>query len=140
MENLFRKELELALLRDAETPQDLSQVYSLRQQRLEAMAARVVTIQACGSLGSGVILDSYGHIATNAHVVSNTSGICTRIVVSTAQGWQGTAQVVAGEYEHDIAIIRVENPQGFSGVVIAPQIYLGQDVYAVGHPWESATP
>ncbi|MGI6365001.1 MAG: S1C family serine protease [Bacillota bacterium] len=134
MENLFRKELELALLRDAETPQDLSQVYSLRQQRLEAMAARVVTIQACGSLGSGVILDSYGHIATNAHVVSNTSGICNRIVVSTAQGWQGTAQVVAGEYEQDIAIIRVENPQGFSGVVIAPQIYLGQDVFAVGHP------
>ncbi len=137
MENcrqLYRKEMDLTLMRDVESPQDLNRVYSLRQQRLHMMANRVVTIQACSSLGSGVLLDSYGHIATNAHVISSGSGTCTEIIVSTLQGWQGIAQVVVGEYEQDIAIIRVESPQGFSGVDIAPEIFLGQDVFAVGHP------
>jgi len=126
--------MELTGARDAENSQALDQVYSKRQERLEAMAARVVTIEACGSLGSGVMLDSYGHIATNAHVISTNSGVCNKITVITAQGWRGTARVVTGEYEQDIAIIMVEAPQGFRGVEIAPQIYLGQDVFAVGHP------
>lgn len=131
---LFQAEHQLTLMRDAQSPQDLSQAYRLRQQRLKTMATRVVTIQACGSLGSGVMLDSYGHIATNAHVISSGSGVCAEIIVSTLQGWQGTALVVAGEYEQDLAIIRVQSPQGFSGVKIAPEIFLGQDVFAVGHP------
>lgn len=131
--HMFLEELALAL-RDAENPQALVQTYSIRQQRLEAMAASVVTIQACGGMGSGVILDSSGYIATNAHVVSTGNSLCNSIIVSTAWGWQGAAQFIAGEYEQDVAIIKVRAEAGFQGVVIAPEIFLGQDVFAVGHP------
>jgi len=130
---LYQEERQLAEMRDAASPDALAEIYSRRQQRLESMANRVVTIEACGSMGSGVMLDSAGHIATNAHVISN-GGVCSQIYVTTAAGWTGTAQVMAGEYEQDLAIIKVESAQGFWGVDLAPNIYLGQDVYAVGHP------
>jgi len=131
---LYREEMELAEMRDASNSDALAQLYGKRQQRLEVMAARVVTIQACGSLGSGVMLDSHGYIATNAHVVSSSNGVCNRINVITADGWQGSAQMLVGEYEQDIAIIKVQTGPGFRGVEIAPEIFLGQDVFAVGHP------
>ncbi|HPZ91097.1 MAG TPA: trypsin-like peptidase domain-containing protein [Bacillota bacterium] len=131
---LYREEMALREMRDAESAYDLSRVYSKRQERLELMASRVVTVEACGSLGSGVMLDTRGHIATNAHVVATSSGICPKIIVTTADGWQGTARVAAGEFEQDIVILRAEGARNFWGVEIAPRIYLGQDVFAVGHP------
>jgi serine protease Do len=56
------------------------------------------------------------------------------ISVISAEGWQGSANLVVGEFEQDIAIIKVEGGSGFSGVEIAPEIFLGQDVFAIGHP------
>lgn len=131
---LFREEQALTDLRDADNSQTLMEIYSKRQQRLEAMAARVVTINACGGMGSGVMLDSQGHIATNAHVISSSNGVCSKITVITAQGRQSSAQLIVGEYEQDVAIIKVDGEPGFWGVEIAPEVFLGQDVFAVGHP------
>ena len=130
---LYMEEMDLAGVRDAKDPNTLAQLYGKRQQRLEIMAARVVTIEACGGMGSGVMLDSGGYIATNAHVISTNNGLCNSIKVISADGWQGDARLVVGEYEQDIAIIKVTAGPGFSGVEIAPG-YLGQDVFAVGHP------
>lgn len=129
---LFREEQDLAALGVAGETVDLTEIYGKRQERLEAMAARVVTIHACGGMGSGVMLDSDGYIATNAHVISSSNGVCREIVV-TARGWQAVGRLVVGEYEQDLAIIRVEDAET-SGVEIAPEIFLGQDVFAVGHP------
>lgn len=131
---LFKEELELAGMRDADNPDSLSRLYARRQQRLEAMAKRVVAIQACGGMGSGVMLDSQGHIVTNAHVISTNNGVCGRINVVTSNGWQGQARMINGEFEQDIAIIKVEANDDFEGVEIAPEIFLSQDVFAVGHP------
>jgi len=131
---LYLEELKLAWVRDAGNPDALNQYYSKRQERLETMANRVVTIQACGSLGSGVMLDSQGHIVTNAHVVESGGGACSTIIVTTVVGWQGAAKLVLGSYDQDVAILRVEPNPGFSGTEIAPEVFLGQDVYAVGHP------
>lgn len=130
---LFREEQKLLALADADA-QLFARRCRLRQQRIRAMANRVVSIYACGGLGSGVVLDQQGHIATNAHVISTSRGLCEKIMVDTAWGARYEAQFIIGEYEQDVAIIRVQPDERFSAVEIAPEVFVGQDVYAIGHP------
>jgi S1-C subfamily serine protease len=120
--------------RGVEHWENFNQLYEAREKRLELMASQVVFIQGCGSMGSGVILDNKGNIATNAHVISTGRGLCKQLLVRTVWGYQGQARFVVGEYEQDIAIIRVVPDDKFVGAEIAPQVFLGQDVYAIGHP------
>lgn len=131
---LIRAERRQQLVQAKEEDDSFTSVYRLRQQRLAAMAQRVVTIDACGSMGSGVILDQRGHIATNAHVISTSRGLCGQLLVSTAWGARVTGEFVSGEYEQDVAIIRVQPDEMFQSTDIAPAVFVGQDVYAIGHP------
>ncbi|MTI96201.1 MAG: trypsin-like serine protease [Firmicutes bacterium] len=134
IQEMYREELKLALSASPGDNEDFAKIYGLRQRRLEAMAERVVTIHACGGFGSGVMLDSNGHIATNAHVISDGRGVCNRLLVRTAWGSEAEAEFITGEYEQDVAIIKVTPDDRYYGVEIAPEVYVGQDVYAIGHP------
>ncbi len=82
-------------------------------------------------VGSGVIIDSRGYIATNNHVIENPG----ELRVLLADGQDVPAQLVSASPGEDLAILKVpvENLQaikwGSSG-----SVRLGQAVYAIGSP------
>jgi len=101
-----------------------------------------------GGIGSGVVLDSEGHILTNEHVVSEantgtsntgTGGNGTaEITVTFEDGSTASATVVGMSPKNDLAVIKVSGvaagelkPATFSE---SSSVVVGQSVVAVGAP------
>jgi len=82
------------------------------------------------SLGSGVILDAQGHIATNFHVVQGMQ----QIVVQLADGRSASAELVGTDPDTDLAILKVDLPR----LPVMPlgrsdQLRVGDVVLAIGN-------
>jgi Do/DeqQ family serine protease len=83
------------------------------------------------SLGSGVIVDTEGHIATNNHVIENAD----QIRVQLADRRVAVAQVVGRDPDSDLALLKVDlnhlpvMPFGHSD-----QLQVGDVVLAIGNP------
>ena len=58
--------------------------------------------------GSGVIVDSEGHILTNNHVVADASQLTVRLV----DGREYRARVIGGNISTDIAVIKIDPAEG----------------------------
>ncbi len=83
------------------------------------------------SLGSGVIVDTDGHIVTNYHVIANAAVIRVQL----ADGRQATAEVVGRDPDTDLAVLRVK--LGKLPVVAlgrSDQLRIGDVVLAIGNP------
>ncbi len=85
------------------------------------------------SLGSGFFADAFGHIVTNAHVIEGAS----KILVTLPDGTIETAKMVAVHPKVDLALIKVEAPQGLQKAKIADSssVQVGEWVLAVGNPF-----
>jgi serine protease Do len=83
-------------------------------------------------LGTGMIMDSQGHILTNNHVV----GGATKIEVLLASGERYPATVVGTDPKTDLAVIRISAKQGLPHVTFgdSDKVEVGQWVVAIGHP------
>jgi serine protease DegS len=83
------------------------------------------------TLGSGVVVDTAGHIVTNHHVIDNAE----RVSVQLADGRQAVAAVVGRDPDTDLAVLRVDlgkmpvMPLGRSD-----QLRVGDVVLAIGNP------
>jgi S1-C subfamily serine protease len=82
-------------------------------------------------VGSGVVVSANGLILTNNHVIENAN----QLTVTTADGQELSATVVAADPTHDIAVIRVK------GGTLVPAtlgdsttIKVGETVLAIGSP------
>jgi len=99
----------------------------LLQQHLPAVRQRVE-----GSLGSGVIVDTAGHVITNYHVVQGAD----EIRVQLADGRIATPEIVGKDPDTDLAILRVPikdppvMPMGRSD-----ELRAGDVVLAIGNPF-----
>ena len=99
----------------------------------------VVTIEVTGSsgsgTGSGVVLDSSGHIVTNNHVVEEAASGGT-ITVILPNGAQRSATIVGRDPSSDIAVIKVSDTSGLSPATFAASstVKTGQTVLAIGAP------
>ncbi len=85
-------------------------------------------------LGSGVVINDTGDILTSLHVVTQA----TEIELVFADGTRSSAQVVATQPEHDIAVVRASLPatQLVPATLGNPNaMRVGDDVYAVGNPF-----
>lgn len=90
--------------------------------------------QAEGS-GSGAVLDRQGHIITNYHVVDGAQKIDVTLA-SSVQSYP--AELVGGDKEHDIAILKIDAPaEELFPITLGSSDHLrvGQRVYAVGNPF-----
>ena len=92
-----------------------------------------VTTQGGQALGSGFVIDSAGHIVTNAHVVGGASSIS----VEFANGSSYDAQLVGTDPSTDVAVIKVDAPSS----VLTPlqlgdsnTVQVGDQVVAIGSP------
>ena len=83
-------------------------------------------------LGSGVIIDSKGHILTNYHVWRDAKQI--DVFLPDGRGFPGS--VVGSDPQSDLAVIRIEG----SDLPVAPlgdsrRLRVGQQVIAIGNPF-----
>ncbi|WP_051215369.1 trypsin-like peptidase domain-containing protein [Granulicoccus phenolivorans] len=105
-----------------------------------AAAPSVVSIQVSngrsGAEGSGVILDTEGHIVTNNHVVS-AAGQGAQLQVTMNDAQVRTATVVGTDPSTDLAVIKLDNPPAnLSPIKFADvsQLKVGEPVMALGNP------
>nr|WP_321251069.1 trypsin-like peptidase domain-containing protein [uncultured Ruegeria sp.] len=85
------------------------------------------------SLGSGVILSADGYVVSNYHVV----GMATEIRVVTTDRREYSAQVVLGDQESDIAILRLEEAAELPHLNFrdSDRVEVGELALAIGNPF-----
>ncbi len=98
-----------------------------------------ITVQAGGSgdIGSGVVLDTEGHILTNDHVVSAASGSGrSSVTVTFPDGRTAPATVVGTSATNDLAVIKVDGVSDLRPATFAKSgsTKVGQAVVAAGAP------
>ena len=99
-----------------------------------------ITVQAgnSGDIGSGVVLDTEGHILTNDHVVSAaaTGSGRSSVTVTLPDGTTAPARVVGTSSTNDLAVIKVDGVANLKPAVFAKSdsIKVGQAVVAAGAP------
>ena len=91
--------------------------------------------------GSGVVMSADGYIIMNNHVVArqdSSSLYADTIVVRLKNGDEYDATVIGGNAEADVAVIKVELPEG---VTLTPAVFgdsdklaVGEEVVAIGNP------
>ncbi|MDX6592544.1 MAG: hypothetical protein QOJ13_1740 [Gaiellales bacterium] len=99
---------------------------------IDKVSPSVVLIRTEGGLGSGVVFDDKGDIVTNAHVVGNF----TKFEVTSADGKSFGATLVSTFPANDVAVIRVQNPDGLPAAAFADsdKVEVGEIVLAIGNP------
>ena len=87
-----------------------------------------------GGVGSGVVLDTEGHILTNNHVV----GVDTTLDVILLDGTTGVATVVGRDVGNDLAVIKADIPADKlqpATLGDSESVRVGELVIAVGNPF-----
>jgi len=104
---------------------------------MEDQLFRVFPVQG---VGSGIIIDSRGHILTNNHVIDGTD----RLRVTLGDSKQVSAKVVGTDEETDLAVVKAEPLEIYSNDEVKFQpanlgnsegLKVGQIVMALGNPF-----
>jgi putative serine protease PepD len=98
---------------------------------VKKVAPSVVQIESADGLGSGEILDTKGHIVTNAHVV----GTRTSFTVTLANGRRYPGKLEGKFLPDDLAVIKID-ATGLRPVVFgsSANLQVGYIVLAIGNP------
>jgi putative serine protease PepD len=83
--------------------------------------------------GTGIVLDTNGHILTNDHVIADVS----QITVSLADGHSYPATVLATDADNDLAVIGINAPASAlhpATLGDPSSLRVGQPVLAIGNP------
>ena len=79
--------------------------------------------------GTGIVLDTDGHILTNAHVVADAGEVTV-----TINGEQRSAEVLGGSLSDDIAVLQLDDPSGIVPATFADgDVAVGDQVVAIGN-------
>ena len=83
------------------------------------------------SLGSGVIVDTLGHIVTNHHVIANADSI----KVQLADGRVADAHIVGRDPDTDLAVLQIDlTPLPVATLGRSDRLRVGDVVLAIGDP------
>ncbi len=88
-----------------------------------------------GGVGTGVIIDTAGHIVTNNHVVTAGTGNrpADRITVTLVDQSTATATIVGRDQATDLAVLKIDAPNLVpASFGDAGALQVGQDVVAIG--------
>jgi putative serine protease PepD len=84
--------------------------------------------------GSGIILDTSGHVLTNNHVATATDG---PITVTTTNQLTHDASIVGTDPTTDLAVLKIKNPPSDlkpASLGDSDKLAVGQPVMAIGNP------
>ena len=84
-------------------------------------------------IGTGVIIDTEGHIITNDHVIRAGAGFASTITVTLSDGRTAPATVVGADPATDLAVLKIE-VTGLTPAELgdSSSLLVGADVVAVG--------
>ncbi len=108
--------------------------------RVNPAVVNVTTFQTengfltAASQGSGFVVDSEGHIVTNAHVVHGSE----QVEVTFSDGTARIAEQVGEDLNADLAVLKVDSlPEGVQPLPFADMnsLAVGQTVIAIGNPF-----
>jgi putative serine protease PepD len=82
--------------------------------------------------GTGIVLDTAGHILTNAHVVEGATDVRVTVAGESAAR---DATVIAADAGNDIAVLLVDDPTGLVPARLGSSaaVEVGDDVVAIGN-------
>jgi len=92
-----------------------------------------VRSQGSSSTGSGVIIDTDGHIVTNHHVIAGAQ----QIQVTLSDGQIINASIVGSDSSTDLAVIQLDEvPEGLTPATLgtSDDLVVGEPVVAIGNP------
>ncbi|MFG2378030.1 trypsin-like peptidase domain-containing protein [Streptomyces sp. NPDC048504] len=101
----------------------------------------VVTLHVTGDeesgTGTGIVLDTRGHILTNNHVVESAGGD-GRISVSFSGGQTVKGKVVGRDTGYDLAVVQVSGVRGLTPMPLgnSDNVRVGDPVVAIGAPFD----
>ena len=100
----------------------------------EQVLPSVVSIQASGGGGSGVVISSDGKILTNSHVVQAAEGGELEVLFNDGSG--ARAEVLGADPVSDIAVIQAEGQSGLTPAQLgdSDEVGVGGEVIAIGSP------
>lgn len=84
-------------------------------------------------LGSGFVIHPSGYIVTNEHVIRRAE----KVTVTLADGRECPATVIASDPEHDLAVLRIDPPDGQIAALTlgrSDDLLIGETVVAIGNP------
>ena len=100
-----------------------------------AVLPSVVSIKGQGGEGSGIILDTQGHILTNNHVaVLGENGGSLTVVLQ--DGRSAAATIVGLDASTDLAVIKVDGLDNLTPITLGKSgdLAVGDEVLAIGSP------
>jgi len=104
-------------------------------QNVNPGVVAILTVGAqTGSLGSGFVYDTDGHIVTNYHVVEGS----TQLEVNFTSGFKVYGTVVGTDLDSDLAVIKVDAPAAELHPLTlgdSDALKVGQTVIAIGNPF-----
>ena len=117
--------------------QDLTQVYKNVVGSVVSINCLSTSVNAFGqttqtpSSGSGFVITADGYIVTNYHVVEGASSV----EVTMYDGTVYEAEVIGGDEDYDIAVIKVE-ATGLAPVLLgnSDALEVGEQIAAIGNP------
>jgi serine protease Do len=86
------------------------------------------------SMGSGFIISRDGYILTNDHVLEQADSILVKLLTGT----EHEAKVIGRDAVTDIALIKINKPDGSltpAGLGNSEKVQVGERVLALGYPW-----
>lgn len=102
---------------------------AIRRARESVVVIEVDTLFGSG-IGSGIVMTSDGYIATNHHVIENA----VSIRVFFTDGTMAEAELIGSSEMDDLAVIKVDRRGLTKAKFSDDTCYVGQTVYAIGHP------
>jgi putative serine protease PepD len=89
-----------------------------------------------GGTGSGVVIDSDGHILTNNHVVAPAVGVAGSTIEATFHnGTRAPLKVVGRDPKTDLAVVKVNMPNPIVAQIgVSSNLAVGDGVIAIGSP------
>lgn len=102
----------------------------------KSAAAITVATGRGGSNGSGVVVDSAGHIVTNHHVVAAAVGTQSRILVQIGES-RYPATIAGTDPTSDLAVLRLTDPPNDLVPIQfadSDKVSVGEPVMAIGNP------
>jgi 2-alkenal reductase len=117
---------------DAAANQDLL-VALFKQVDPGVVAIKTVGSQA-GSLGSGFVYDTEGHIITNYHVVEGSK----QVEVDFTSGFKTYGTIIGTDLDSDLAVVKVKAPsEELHPLPLgdSDKLQVGQAVIAIGNPF-----
>ncbi len=82
-------------------------------------------------VGTGIVIDDQGHILTNFHVIQDAESV----VITSRDGRVWEAQVVGEAPDRDLALLRVDDPEGLEPIPLgrSSELEVGDPVIAIGN-------